>query len=125
MQIRVLSVYELRKELRVHFTCDLGQGDARWTGRVPTPDAAYNVDIDIPAPLRWGVSIRPTLETEPVIATTIDGNRLVAQLQQADPNGDAVLRFGPATILTEASGEPVQPGSWVQVRTTSLVLYPY
>lgn len=125
MQIRVLSVYEQRKELRVRFTCDLGQGDARWTGRIPATGTTYNVDIDIPAPLRWGASIRPTLETEPVIATTIDGNRLVAQLQQADPDGNAVLRFGPATILTEASGEPVQAGSWVQVRTANLVLYPY
>lgn len=125
MQIQVRSVYEVRKELLVRFTCELGQGDARWTGRIPTPDTTYNVEIDIPAPLRWGASIREALETEPIIATTIDGNRLVARLQSADPGGDAVLRFGPATILTEAGGEPVQPGSWVQVRTANLVLYPY
>lgn len=125
MQIQILSVHEDRKALRVHFTCDLGHGEARWTGRTPTPDTTYNVEIDIPATLRWDVTIRPTLETAPLIATTIDGNRLVARLESVDPDGISVLRFGPSIILAEADGEPPARGSWVQVRTPNLVLYPY
>lgn len=125
MQIQVQTIHEVRKELRVRFTCAFGQGEARWTGRTPKPEESYHVEIDIPAPLRWGVSIRPTLETEPLIATTIDGNRLVARLESVDPDGVAVLRFGPTLILAEADGEPPARGSWVQVRTPHLVLYPY
>jgi hypothetical protein len=125
VEIRVQSVHQIRKEIRVRFTCAFGQGEARWTGRTPTPDQSYTVDIDIPTTLRWGVSIRPTLESSPVIATTVEGNRLVAQLQAADPDGDAVLHFGLDTIVADVSGEPPAPGTWVQVRTADLVLYPY
>lgn len=125
MEIRVRSVYPVRKELRVRFSCEYGAGDGRWTGRTPKPDEPYQVEIDLPTPLQWGLSIRPILESSPLIATTIEGIRLVAQLESVEPDGVAVLRFGPTRILADAYGEPPAPGTWVQVRTADLVLYPH
>lgn len=126
MQIQVLSVHEVGKELRVHFRSEWGEGEARWAGQPPAPGSEHDVELAIPKVLNWGATIRPSIETRPTITNGVEGNRLVAELRSAERDGTVVLRFGPVFVLAEANGAPsAAPGSWVQVRTPNLVLYPF
>ncbi|HLO02614.1 MAG TPA: hypothetical protein VK191_05865 [Symbiobacteriaceae bacterium] len=125
MQIQVDSVQIKGREMRVRFTCEWGAGEARWVGPTPKPESKHDVEIDVAKELKWGTAIRLTLESQPLIATTIDGNRIIAQLEAVELDGTAAIRLGSSLILVDAVGEPLAPGSWVQVRTPDLVLYPF
>jgi hypothetical protein len=126
MQIQVLTVDHVGRELRVRFQCEWGEGEARWAGGMPAPDSNHDVELAIPKALSWDATIRPTVETQPAISSSREGNRLVAQLAKAESDGQVILRFGPSVILAEADGKPsAAPGSWVLVRTANIVLYPF
>jgi hypothetical protein len=126
MQIQVFAVNHVRKEMRVHFRCEWGEGEARWAGQTPTLDSDHDVELAIPKALTWGATIRPAVETQPAISCSREGNRLVALLAKAESDGTVVLRLGPAIIVGEADGTPsAAPGSWVLVRTANIVLYPF
>jgi hypothetical protein len=106
----------------VIFDSELGGGRARWMVGKPRLGTTYDVELGMPV-LGWGEQIFLSDWTRPRITVANDQLLITLQIERLDVDGVLELRLGESVVLTETTGVPAEPGTWIDVRPPVLDLY--
>ena len=125
MEVRITRVWPgAGKGSRVRFATEFGSAEGEWYSGVPIPGERYLVEIEIPEPAEWGVTLVSLIGGKPSISTENGQTIVEGTLETAEPDGWTVLRMGASLLVVEAIGTPPSTGGIVRLITSKLVLFP-
>ncbi|QUL55528.1 hypothetical protein KDC22_02820 [Paenibacillus tritici] len=123
MNIHILEK-GLRKDEIIFTAAELGEARAVWCGPPVQPGEVREAEFELPQLfMRW-VDIVPSGST--ACEMRIEGNTVVLTgiLENIEEDGTGYLRLGRDLIMLECLGEPMALGSYVEIRTREIRLYP-
>jgi hypothetical protein len=106
----------------VHFSSDLGEAWAYWSGNPPTPAQTLDVELSAGSPLTWGKDIRPAPGEAPRLEPNEGGVTVYATLESREDDGFTVLRLGPGILMVETDGDGPPAGTIVRADIQKLTL---
>lgn len=121
----MVRVFDPRKRL-VRCQSSLGDLVVEWCHEVlPSGGEAYDVELEIPSTLEWGIEICLTGDSS-VIASR-EAPMLVGTLTAIDELRVAEITFREGSALVETRGEPPPSaiGRPVELRPPTIRVYPY
>ncbi|WP_410513342.1 hypothetical protein PaeBR_02470 [Paenibacillus sp. BR2-3] len=118
-----ITKYGLRKD-EILFNSSYGEGRGLWCGAAVTLGEEVEVEFEfIQFLMRW-IDILPSDSSE--FSMRIDQDRVVftGRLDNIEEDGTAFLQMGEGLIMFECLGEPMALGTFVEVRTADVRIYP-
>jgi hypothetical protein len=123
MRIAILAVNSSsEKKPSVHFSTDLGDAWAYWSGTPPTPRQTLDVELSAGSPLTWGKDIRPAPSESPRLESNDGGVIIHATLESREDDGFTVLRLGSGILMLETNGDAPPTGTIVRADLQKLTL---
>jgi hypothetical protein len=123
MRVQILSVDTSFKENpQVHFSSEVGQAWAYWSGDPPTSGQSYHVELSVEYPLTWGVDILPTTDTQHRLE--LEGAVVAIQgaLEVCEEDGFTALRLGRDILMLQTYGDSPSVGTVVRAQVRTLTL---
>lgn len=123
MKIGVLEVQSSENTVStVIFDSALGKATAYWRGRAPTKGIEYDVELEIPDVLTWGVDVFPTDAPASIYE---EGGRvcLAGEVRSADDDGVIALALQSHILLVEIRNLPTVMPSRVLIRAPQVLLF--
>lgn len=120
-----IMIIELR-DGEVTFASEIGSGMATATSELRVGHE-YHVELSIKEALHWGKEIEFAVSTAASMLVHNGQCEICAHLEAIEEGGIIVLRLDESTtLMLEAENRPLELpiGSWLQVRTDSLELFP-
>jgi hypothetical protein len=86
-----------------------------------------DVEMDISIDLTWNVDIRLTEATEASIRYSDQKTTLIGRLESIEEDSVWIVRLGDDLLMlvVASEGKPIDRGSMLEIKTNSLVLFPY
>jgi len=114
----------IRKD-EVEFVTPYGEGRGIWCGSAPIgPGDEVQVEFELVQLLMRWIDILPSESSGYSIRLEQDRVVLSGRLENIEEDGTAFLKLGDSLIMFECLGEPMALGTFVEVRTFEIRLYP-
>jgi hypothetical protein len=123
MRVTITKVFiENNKDIEVEFNTELGNCKGIWMGVKPIVGSIYEIEIEIPYTLKWGIDI--FLAQDKLFQIKINENNisLIGTLETIEENFSS-LKLDNDIVLLEAEGTPFEEKGFLEVFTNKLLLY--
>ncbi len=110
----------------IEFSSELGTGIGDIEKQVVEGEV-LDVEMDISIDLTWNVDIRLTEATEASIRYNDQKTTLIGRLESIEEDSVWIVRLGDDLLMlvVASEGKPINRGSMLEIKTNSLVLFPY
>jgi hypothetical protein len=110
----------------IEFSSELGTGIGDIEKQVVEGEV-LDVEMDISIDLTWNVDIRLTEATEASIRYNDQKTTLIGRLESIEEDSVWIVRLGDDLLMlvVASEGKPIDRGSMLEIKTNSLVLFPY
>jgi hypothetical protein len=114
-----------KRKDEVEFVTPYGEGRGIWCSSAPLgPGDEVQVEFELVQLLMRWIDILPSESSDYSIRLEQDRMILSGRLDNIEEDGTAFLKLGDSLIMFECLGEPMALGTFVEVRTSELRLYP-
>jgi hypothetical protein len=122
MRITVIDCEERDNTYFVEFTCEYGNGVARWIGGRPKRGEAYCVELGFEETLKIGVNVEARPFAVPSITCGKGGVSMMVKVEDVINDQSAVCRFGDDLIFVEYEGDFFAAGTTLRVLLADLLI---
>jgi hypothetical protein len=123
MRVRLESLANvLSHQTFVSFASTIGRAHGRWVGPRPEIKSEYEVELEIPGPLRWGEQINVTEQMIPAVFEQGGDTFLIGTLQRFDGTV-AEVTLADSVMLVELDRVACTMPCQVVIRTRDLQLF--
>ena len=105
------------------FVSSYGKGRAIWNGKKPSIKTIYDIEIEIPQVLCWGMDIVKSGQNEFSIIEEKEYIILVGKLDSIEEDGCTMFKLEDDTIILETQGVPFNVGDFVKIRVSHIIFY--
>lgn len=113
-----------REKDEIYFTSPCGEGRGIWCGTANAPGVELEVEFELTALLMRWIDILPSDSREYRIGIERDRVVFTGRLDNIEEDGTCFLQMGEDNIMFECLGEPMALGSFVELRTSEVRIYP-
>lgn len=124
MRVTLLDIYPGPDGCNtVLFTSSYGTGRGTWRGPVRPIRGDYDVEIEVPNALNWGLDIGTVGSNSFGMDTCQEGMTFEGPLEMTYDEGVSVVRIGNSVVSLQTVGTPCPVGSYVRFVARRVELY--
>ncbi|MRU53590.1 hypothetical protein SAMN04490207_0229 [Pseudomonas gessardii] len=124
MIVKILKIFSHDDKPYVNYETSAGCGVATWIGPIPKIGEHIDVEFDLNDIFCWKNNITQSPQHEEKIEIIDSITYITAELILGNDDNYAALRIGSSIILIDLKEKPDHAPKYVNLKTTSISLYP-